>query len=60
VGEALVFPVYNNAINHFDQVNHIVKGQPASVEVSLNTTVSRRAAGHSDRPAVPQTTKPAI
>jgi glycerol uptake facilitator protein len=26
VGAALVFLVYNNAINHFDQVNHIVKG----------------------------------
>ena len=26
VGGALVFLVYNNAINHFDQVNHIVKG----------------------------------
>jgi glycerol uptake facilitator protein len=31
VGAALVFLVYNNAINHFDQVNHIVKGTPASV-----------------------------
>ncbi|MFL5863490.1 MAG: MIP/aquaporin family protein [Solirubrobacteraceae bacterium] len=31
VGAALVFLVYNNAINHFDQVNHIVKGRPASV-----------------------------
>ncbi len=31
VGAALVFLVYNNAINHFDQVNHIMKGQPASV-----------------------------
>ena len=31
VGAALVFLVYNNAINHFDQMNHIVKGQPASV-----------------------------
>lgn len=31
VGAALVFLVYNQAINHFDQVNHIVKGQPASV-----------------------------
>ena len=31
VGAALVFLVYNNAINHFDQVNHIIKGQPASV-----------------------------
>jgi glycerol uptake facilitator len=31
VGAALVFLVYNNAINHFDQVNHIVKGAPASV-----------------------------
>ncbi|HWD75095.1 MAG TPA: MIP/aquaporin family protein [Solirubrobacteraceae bacterium] len=31
VGAALVFLVYNNAINHFDQVNHIVKGHPASV-----------------------------
>jgi glycerol uptake facilitator protein len=31
IGAGLVFLVYNNAINHFDQVNHIVKGQPASV-----------------------------
>jgi glycerol uptake facilitator protein len=31
VGAALVFAVYNQAINHFDQVNHIVKGTPASV-----------------------------
>jgi glycerol uptake facilitator protein len=31
VGAALVFLVYNNAINHYDQVNHIVKGTPASV-----------------------------
>ena len=31
VGAALVFLVYNNAINHFDQVNHIVKGRPTSV-----------------------------
>jgi glycerol uptake facilitator protein len=31
VGAALVFLVYNNAINHFNQVNHIVKGRPASV-----------------------------
>lgn len=31
VGAALVFAIYNNAINHFDQVNHIIKGQPASV-----------------------------
>jgi glycerol uptake facilitator protein len=31
VGAALVFLVYNNAINHFDQVNHIIKGQPNSV-----------------------------
>jgi glycerol uptake facilitator len=31
VGAALVFLVYNQAINHFDQVNHIIKGQPASV-----------------------------
>jgi glycerol uptake facilitator protein len=30
VGAALVFLVYNNAINHFDQVNHIVKGTAAS------------------------------
>jgi len=30
VGAALVFLVYNNAINHFDQVNHIVKGSYAS------------------------------
>jgi glycerol uptake facilitator protein len=31
VGAALVFLIYNNAINHFDQMNHIVKGTPASV-----------------------------
>jgi glycerol uptake facilitator protein len=31
LGAALVFLVYNNAINHFDQVNHIVKGQPNSL-----------------------------
>jgi glycerol uptake facilitator protein len=31
VGAALVFLVYNNAINHFDQVHHIVKGTSASV-----------------------------
>lgn len=31
VGAALVFLIYNQAINHFDQVNHIIKGQPASV-----------------------------
>ena len=31
VGAALVFLVYNNAINHFDQMHHIVKGTPASV-----------------------------
>jgi len=30
VGAALVFLVYNNAINHFDQVEHIVKGTAAS------------------------------
>ncbi len=31
VGAALVFLVYNNAINHYDQVNHIIKGQPSSL-----------------------------
>ncbi len=31
VGAGLVFLVYNNAINHFDQVHHIVKGTAASV-----------------------------
>jgi glycerol uptake facilitator protein len=31
VGAALVFLVYNNAINHYDQVHHIVKGQPNSL-----------------------------
>ena len=31
VGAALVFLVYNNAINHFDQAEHIVKGTAASV-----------------------------
>ncbi len=30
VGAALVFLVYNNAINHFDGMNHIVKGTAAS------------------------------
>jgi glycerol uptake facilitator protein len=30
-GAALVFLVYNNAINHYDQVHHIVKGTAASV-----------------------------
>jgi glycerol uptake facilitator protein len=31
VGAALVFLVYNNAINHYDQVNHIIKGRPSSL-----------------------------
>lgn len=31
IGAALVFLVYNNAINHFNQVHHIVKGTPASL-----------------------------
>jgi glycerol uptake facilitator protein len=31
VGAALVFLVYNNAINNYDQVHHIVKGTAASV-----------------------------
>ena len=31
VGAALVFAVYNNAINNFDQVHHIVKGTHASI-----------------------------
>jgi glycerol uptake facilitator protein len=31
VGAALVFLVYNNAINSYDQVHHIVKGTAASV-----------------------------
>jgi glycerol uptake facilitator protein len=31
VGAALVFLVYNNAINHYDQVNHIIKGRPTSL-----------------------------
>jgi glycerol uptake facilitator protein len=31
VGAALVFAIYNNAINHYDQMHHIVKGTPASV-----------------------------
>ncbi|HTW12639.1 MAG TPA: MIP/aquaporin family protein, partial [Solirubrobacteraceae bacterium] len=31
VGAGLVFLVYNNAINNFDQVHHIVKGTAASV-----------------------------
>src|ERR1700694_1868797 len=30
-GAALVFPVFNNAINHFDQMTHAVKGQPSSL-----------------------------
>ncbi len=31
VGAALVFLVYNNAINHYDQVTTCVKGQPSSL-----------------------------
>jgi glycerol uptake facilitator protein len=31
VGAALVYLVYNAAISHFDMINHIVKGRPASV-----------------------------
>ena len=31
VGAGLVFLVYNNAINHWDQVHHIVKGTAASI-----------------------------
>jgi glycerol uptake facilitator protein len=31
VGAALVFAVYNEAINHYDQVHNIVKGTPASI-----------------------------
>ena len=31
VGAGLVFLVYNNAINHYDQMHHIVKGTAASV-----------------------------
>jgi glycerol uptake facilitator protein len=31
VGAALVFLVYNNAINHYDEIHHIVKGRPASL-----------------------------
>jgi glycerol uptake facilitator protein len=31
VGAALVYLVYNEAINHFDQVNHIVRGTPKSL-----------------------------
>jgi glycerol uptake facilitator protein len=31
LGAALVFLVYNNAINHYDQVNHLIKGQPNSL-----------------------------
>jgi glycerol uptake facilitator protein len=31
IGAALVFLVYNNAINHYDQIHHIVKGQPESL-----------------------------
>jgi glycerol uptake facilitator protein len=31
VGAALVFLVYNNAINHYDEVKHIVKGTAGSV-----------------------------
>jgi glycerol uptake facilitator protein len=30
-GAALVFLVYNNAINHYNEVHHIVKGTPASL-----------------------------
>ncbi len=31
VGAALVFAIYNNAINYYDQVHHIVKGTHASI-----------------------------
>jgi glycerol uptake facilitator len=31
VGAALVFLVFNNAINHYDQINHIIKGRPSSL-----------------------------
>jgi glycerol uptake facilitator protein len=31
VGAALVFAVYNQAINHFDEIHHIVKGTKASI-----------------------------
>ena len=31
IGAALVFLVYNNAINHYDQITHAVKGQPNSL-----------------------------
>jgi glycerol uptake facilitator protein len=31
LGAALVFLVYNNAINHFDQMNHIIKGHSNSL-----------------------------
>jgi glycerol uptake facilitator protein len=31
LGAALVFLVYNNAINHYDQAQHIVKGTAASI-----------------------------
>lgn len=31
VGAALVFAIYNNAINNYDEVHNIVKGTPASV-----------------------------
>lgn len=31
IGAALVYAVYNAAINHYDLVNHIVKGTPKSV-----------------------------
>jgi glycerol uptake facilitator protein len=30
-GAALVFLVFNNALNHFDQLTHAVKGQPSSL-----------------------------
>ncbi len=31
VGAALVFLVYNNAINHYNEVHHIIKGHPRSL-----------------------------
>jgi len=44
VGAALVFLVYNNAINHYDQAQHIVKGTAASV--STYSTFATFPAGY--------------
>jgi glycerol uptake facilitator protein len=57
VGAALVFLVYNNAINHYDQVNHIIKGQLESPghasSVSTYSTFATFPAGYFHNPFGP-------